>query len=191
MLHENAVLIRDERREYPQHENDLHTTLTDGGDALAHQRQGHIDDRQHIDIPQQSLNGMEQDRREQARREIVQQIGMLEQIDDSPDEQRRQNHPQTALDKAAARHRHGQQQGARNHEEQVAIYRHQHGIDRTSNRRCVVIGVVLTYRGVNEDDQQASDDTQDVKVRDAPLQSGLAQHRFSYKLGVNHSISNI
>ena len=35
-LHEDAVLVRDERREHPQHQHNLHAALADGCDALAH-----------------------------------------------------------------------------------------------------------------------------------------------------------
>ena len=60
-FNEYAMLVGNERRQDPQGQYHLYPTLADGINALAHQWQSHIDDQQHIDIPQQALNGMEQD----------------------------------------------------------------------------------------------------------------------------------
>ena len=97
----------------------------------------------------------------------MQQESVFQQINHRPHNEWRQYHAQAALDKASARHCHRQQQGACNHEEEVAVHRHQHSIDRTGDRRRVIIGVVLADGGVDENDQQAGQDAQDIQIRNA------------------------
>ena len=101
---------------------------------------------------------------------------MFTQIHQTPHDQREQHDAQAPLKEPLGGHSYRQQQRASNHEEQVTVYRHQHGIDRTRDRWRVIVNVVRAYRGVDEDNQHASQYTQDVQIRYATLQLGLGHH---------------
>ena len=101
-LDKRTMLEWDKRRQCPQHQHHLYTTLADGIDALAHQWQSHIDDQQHLDIPQNTLNRLKQDGRQQPGSEIVQDKSMLKQINNGPHDKREQDNTQAVPKEFAA-----------------------------------------------------------------------------------------